>query len=39
MAVHQAGAGIIIVRDGEVVEIPPDPEMYEGMDRKIYGGM
>lgn len=39
MVAHQTGTGVIIVRDGKVVEIPPDPEMYEGMDRKIYCGM
>ena len=25
---HQAGTGVIVMRDGKVVEIEPDPEMY-----------
>lgn len=25
---HQAGTGIVVMRDGKVVEIEPDPEMY-----------
>ena len=28
---HQTGTGVIVMRDGEVVEIEPDPEMYEGL--------
>lgn len=27
---HQTGTGVIVMRDGEVVEIEPDPELYEG---------
>ncbi len=26
---HQTGTGVVVMRDGEVVEIEPDPEMYE----------
>ncbi len=29
---YQAGTGVIVMRDGEVVEIEPDPEMYEGLE-------
>ncbi len=25
---HQAGTGVVVMRDGKVVEIEPDPEMY-----------
>ena len=25
---HQTGTGVVVMRDGEVVEIEPDPEMY-----------
>ena len=25
---HQAGTGVIVMRDGKVVEIEPDPDMY-----------
>lgn len=28
---HQTGTSVIVMRDGEVVEIEPDPEMYEGL--------
>ena len=28
---HQAGTGVIVMRDGKVVEIEPDPEMYGGL--------
>ena len=28
---RQTGTGVIVMRDGEVVEIEPDPEMYEGL--------
>lgn len=28
---HQTGTGVVVMRDGEVVEIEPDPEMYEGL--------
>ncbi len=28
---HQTGTGVIIMRDGKVVEIEPDPEMYENV--------
>ena len=28
---HQAGTGVIVMRDGKVVEIEPDPEMYAGL--------
>ena len=28
---HQTGTGVIVMRDGEVVEIEPDPAMYEGL--------
>ena len=26
---HQTGTGVIVGRDGDVVEIEPDPQMYE----------
>ena len=26
---HQAGTGVIVMRDGKVVEIEPDPELYK----------
>ena len=29
---YQTGTGVIVMRDGEVVEIEPDPEMYEGLE-------
>ena len=25
---HQSGTGVVVMRDGKVVEIEPDPEMY-----------
>ena len=25
---HQAGTGVVVMRDGEVTEIEPDPDMY-----------
>ena len=28
---HQAGTGVIVMRDGKVVEIEPDLEMYAGL--------
>lgn len=28
---HQTGMGVVVMRDGEVVEIEPDPELYEGL--------
>ena len=28
---HQTGTSVVVMRDGEVVEIEPDPEMYEGL--------
>ena len=28
---HQTGTGVVVMRDGEVVEIEPDPEMYESL--------
>lgn len=39
MIAHQTGTKVVVMQDGEVVEIDPDPEMYEGLDRKIYCGM
>ena len=29
---HQTGTGVVVMLDGEVVEIEPDPEMYEGLE-------
>ena len=26
---HQTGTNIVIMRDGKVVEVPPDPKMYK----------
>lgn len=28
---HQTGTGVIVMLEGEVVEIEPDPAMYEGL--------
>lgn len=28
---HQHGECVVVMRDGKVVEIDPDPEMYEGL--------
>ena len=28
LTAHQAGTGVVVMRDGKVVEIEPDPEMY-----------
>ncbi len=28
---HQTGTGVVVMRDGEVVEIEPDPAMYGGL--------
>lgn len=39
MIAHQTGTKVIVVQDGEVIAIDPDPGMYEGLDRKIYCGM
>lgn len=33
---HLAGTKVVIMRDGEVVEIDPDPEMYEGLKVQAY---
>ncbi len=37
---HQAGTGVIVMRDGKVVEIEPDPEMYGELlkDTSEHGG-
>ncbi len=32
---HQTGTGVIAMRDGEVVEIEPDPEMYEDCEDEL----
>ncbi len=32
---YQTGTGVIVRRDGKVVEIPPDPRMYEGLLRGV----
>ena len=29
---HQTGTSVVVMRDGEVVEIEPDPGMYEGLE-------
>ena len=34
---HQAGTGVVVMRDGKVVEIEPDPEMYGELLRNIPG--
>ena len=31
---HQTGTGVVIMRAGKVVEIEPDPEMYETLLKK-----
>ena len=28
---HQTGTGVVVMRDGKVVEIEPDPDMYGGL--------
>ena len=28
---YQAGTGVVVMRDGKVVEIEPDPDMYGGL--------
>ena len=28
---HQTGTGVIVMLEGEVVEVEPDPAMYEGL--------
>jgi len=33
---HLAGTKVVIMRDGEVVEIDPDPEMYEGLEVRLH---
>lgn len=30
---HQTGTRVVVMRDGEVVEIEPDPDMYNAIDR------
>ena len=30
---HQTGTGVVVMRDGEVVEIEPDPDMYNAIGR------
>ncbi len=30
---HQTGTGVVVMRDGKVVEIEPDPEMYSAIGR------
>ncbi len=30
---HQAGTGVVVMRNGKVVEIEPDPEMYNDIGR------
>lgn len=32
---HQAGTGVVVMRDGKVVEIEPDPEMYGDLLKNI----
>ena len=34
---HQAGTGVVVMRDGKVVEIEPDPDMYGELLRNIPG--
>ena len=31
---HQTGTGVVVMRAGQVVEIEPDPEMYETLLKK-----
>lgn len=33
---HLTGTKVVIMRDGEVVEIDPDPEMYEGLKAQVH---
>ena len=33
---HDTNTGIVIMRDGEVVEVPPDPELYNDVS-DLYG--
>ena len=30
---HQTGTGVVVMQDGEVVEIEPDPDMYNAIGR------
>ena len=39
MIAHQTGTKLAVVQDGELIEIDPDPGMYEGMDRKTRFGI
>ena len=34
---HQTGTGVVVMRDGKVVEIEPDPEMYGELLKNIPG--
>ena len=31
---HQTGTGVVVMRNGKVVEVEPDPEMYETLLKK-----
>lgn len=33
---HQNGIGVVVVRDGQIVEIEPDPKMYEGLNMQAH---
>lgn len=33
---HQNGIGVVVVSDGEIVEVEPDPEMYEGLEVRLH---
>ena len=35
---HQTGTGVVVMRDGKVVEIEPDPEMYEEVGSEKFEG-
>lgn len=33
---HLTGTKVVIMRDGEIVEIDPDPEMYDGLEVRTH---
>ncbi len=33
---HQTGTGVVVMRNGKVVEVEPDPEMYETLLKKTF---
>ena len=39
LVAHRTGTRVVTARDGEVIEIDPDPEMYAGLDPEIRFGI